>query len=288
MMRNVAGVDGSETALDAVRWAAADARLHRVPLRLVCAVPEAPRRAGWEPLESRAPRPGWLERAVNAARAAEPDVELEQELRHGMPGEVLLDESRTARQVVVGTRGLNEFTGLEMALGSTAELVAMRSDCPVVVVPEGADVGPTGTRAVVVGVDGSRVGEPALAEAYEAASLRGAPLVAVHVWSDVATDDQFAAGAADWDSIRSEQELVLAERLAGWQAKYPDVAVRRVVARDRPVRYLVEHAAEAQLLVVGSRGRGGMTGMLIGSTSRALLHCAPCPVLVVRGAAVTR
>lgn len=264
MMRNVVGVDGSETALDAARWAAVDARLHRVPLRLVCAVPEAPPRVGREPLESRAPRPGWLERAVEAARAEEPGVELEQELRHGKPGEVLLDESSTARRLVVGTRGLNEFSGLQMALGSTAELVAMRSHCPVVVIPEGTGAAPAGTRPIVVGVDGSQVGEPALAEAYEAASLRGAPLVAVHVWSDVATDDLFAPGAADWGSIRSEQERILSERLAGWQAKYPDVPVRRVVARDRPVRFLVEHAADAQLLVVGSRGRGGMTGMLIG------------------------
>lgn len=111
--------------------------------------------------------------------------------------------------------------------------------------------------------------------------MRGAPLVAVHVWSDVAVDEWFAPGAG-WEAIRVDEERVLAERLAGWEAKYPDVSVERVVARDRPVRFLVEHGARAQLIVVGSRGRGGITGMLIGSTSRALLHCAPCPVLVVR------
>ncbi|WP_406690231.1 universal stress protein [Saccharopolyspora sp. ID03-671] len=281
-MREVVGIDGSEPALEAARWAAVDARAHRRPLRLVCAVPRAPQlaEAGSEAIV--AERPGWLARAVTAARAAADGVEIEQELRHGSPGEVLLEESQRSQRLVVGARGLNEFTGVRLVLGSTAELVAMRSRCPVVVVPESAGRGRPRTGPIIVGVDGSKVGEPALAAAYEEASVRAAPLVAVHVWSDVATDGWFAAGSADWDLIRDDQERVLGERLAGWQEKYPDVAVERVVARDRPVRFLVEHGARAQLLVVGSRGRGGITGMLIGSTSRALLHCAPCPVLVVR------
>jgi nucleotide-binding universal stress UspA family protein len=73
--------------------------------------------------------------------------------------------------------------------------------------------------------------------------------------------------------------------MAGWQEKYPDVEVRRVVTRDRPVRCLLNHAVDAQLLVVGSRGRGGFSGMLLGSTSQALMYHAPCPLLVVRPAA---
>ncbi|RRO13970.1 universal stress protein [Saccharopolyspora rhizosphaerae] len=281
-MREVVGVDGSEPALEAVRWAAVDAWLHRRSLRLVCAVPQAPEPAGPGLDEIKAERPRWLSEAVTAARAAAKGMEFEQVLRHGMPGEVLLDESQEAERLVVGTRGLNEVTGVRLALGSTAELVAMRSRCPVVVVPDSAGREDARTGPVIVGVDGSRVGEPALGAAYEEASLRGAPLVAVHVWSDVATDEWFGPGSADWEAIRVDQERVLAERLAGWEAKYPDVSVERVVARDRPVRFLVEHGAGAQLIVVGSRGRGGITGMLIGSTSRALLHCAPCPVLVVR------
>jgi nucleotide-binding universal stress UspA family protein len=73
-----------------------------------------------------------------------------------------------------------------------------------------------------------------------------------------------------------------AERLAGWQEKYPDVTVRRVVTRDRPARSLLEQAKEAQLVVVGSRGRGGFEGSLLGSTSQAVVHHSPCPVAVVR------
>ena len=64
--------------------------------------------------------------------------------------------------------------------------------------------------------------------------------------------------------------------------KYPEVSVRRVVVRDRPVRQLLEQAQDAQLLVVGSRGHGGVSGMLLGSTSQALIYHAPCPLLVAR------
>ncbi|MBY8854424.1 universal stress protein, partial [Saccharothrix sp. MB29] len=74
----------------------------------------------------------------------------------------------------------------------------------------------------------------------------------------------------------------LAERLAGWQEKYPDTPVDRVVVHDRPARALLDAARTAQLVVVGSRGLGGFAGMLLGSTSQALVHHAPCPLAVVR------
>jgi nucleotide-binding universal stress UspA family protein len=80
---------------------------------------------------------------------------------------------------------------------------------------------------------------------------------------------------------RGLREL-LAERLAGWESRYPDITVRRVVTGGRPVRSLLKPAADAQLLTVGSRGRGGISGMLLGSTSHALIHHPPCPLLVVR------
>jgi nucleotide-binding universal stress UspA family protein len=85
-----------------------------------------------------------------------------------------------------------------------------------------------------------------------------------------------------WGGIQTGEEVVLSERLAGFQERYPDVTVERVVARDRPVRVLSEFAEKAQLVVVGSRGRGGFTGMLLGSTSNALMHTADCPVMIVR------
>ncbi|MER7014465.1 universal stress protein [Saccharopolyspora sp. NPDC000359] len=268
---NVVGVDGSASALAAVRWAAVDAALHRVPLRVVHVEPTSggPGPAG---------RDDPLAAACQAAGGTE--VEVFPELHQGLPHEVLVEESARARRVVVGTRGVGERIGV--AVGSTAEAVAMRAECPVVVV-RGQE--PEPDRPVLLGVDGSAVGEAAVGVAFEEAAVRRVPLVAVHVWIDVELDPWVPTDDREWAEIEESEREVLAERLAGWREQHPDVPVRRVVERDRPVRYLVEHAKEAQLVVVGSRGRGGMTGMLLGSTSRALLHVAPCPVLVARNRA---
>ncbi len=137
---------------------------------------------------------------------------------------------------------------------------------------------------IVVGIDGSESSKAAVEVAFEQAAARGASLVAVNVWSDVSVQPSLGASPEDplWSSIQTGEEVVLSERLAGYQERYPDVTVERVVARDRPVRVLSEFAEKAQLIVVGSRGRGGFTGMLLGSTSNALLHTADCPVMIVR------
>jgi nucleotide-binding universal stress UspA family protein len=86
----------------------------------------------------------------------------------------------------------------------------------------------------------------------------------------------------NWAAVAAEQQQLFTERLANWQDKYPDVEVRLVVARDRPVRRMLDAATGARMLVVGSRGRGGIPGMLLGSTSQSLLSVAPCPVAIVR------
>lgn len=290
----VVGVDGSETALDAVRWAAQDAALQQSALKLVCAIPfaSAEDEDVNEPFERLfeavvAERRRWLEQAAAAAADIAPALEITQDLRYGKPAAVLVEESTGARRLVVGTRGLGDFTSIGLALGSTAETVAMMAPAPVVVVPSGTLGGQTtASLPIIVGIDGSRVGEPALAAAYEEAAVRGVPLVAAHVWSDVAVDEWFTLdNDQDWASIEEKERAVLAERMAGWQEEYPEVPVQRVVERDRPVRYFVETGGQAQLIVVGSRGRGGLAGMRMGSTSRAILHAAPCPVLVVRSAA---
>ncbi|MFC5286747.1 universal stress protein [Actinokineospora guangxiensis] len=88
--------------------------------------------------------------------------------------------------------------------------------------------------------------------------------------------------SSDWDAIATDEKAVLAERLAGWSEKYPDVPVQRAVIRDRPAHALLLQAAQAQLLVVGSRGTSPLAGVLLGSTAQTVLHHAPCPVAVVR------
>jgi len=281
--RFLVGVDGSETAFNAVRWAAESAAAHGAALEVLTAVQGVSSAASAEPPQQLVSRANeHLARAVEIARELGAVVEIRSRLCTGNPAEVLVAESERARRVVVGSRGLGDHSGIARALGSVAESVAMRADCPVAVVPEssGQRNGP-----VVVGVDGSEIGEPALAEAFAAASVRHCPLTAVHVWSDVQVGDWLTADSGhDWEDISEREHELLAQRLAGWQEDYPDVEVSRSVEQDRAVRALLQHGTTAQLLVVGSRGRGGMTGMLLGSTSRALLYAAPCPVLVVRAA----
>jgi len=213
-------------------------------------------------------------RALRVAADTRPDVEAEFAVELGAPIEVLSSEARRAQLLVLGDRGLGEVAGL--VLGSVAVSLAARGACPVVVV-RGERAGADGP--VVVGVDGSPVSEAALAFAFDAAAARGVDLVAVHAWSPTAIDEELAS-LVEWDA--SAESAVLAERLAGWGQKYPQVAVRRTVVRDGAVRALVTASAGAQLVVVGSRGRGNAAGLLLGSVSHGVLHGAHCPVAVVR------
>jgi len=275
----VVGVDGSASAYRAVEWAAGEAHRRGVGLRLVRAFSwtTADHPTGWvaryrEEMLDVSRRQ--VARAVRVAADTRPDVEAESQVAIGAPIEVLSSEARRAQLLVLGDRGLGEVAGL--VLGSVAVSLAARGACPVVVV-RGERAGADGP--VVVGVDGSPVSEAALAFAFDAAAARGVDLVAVHAWSPTAIDEELAS-LVEWDA--SAESAVLAERLAGWGQKYPQVAVRRTVVRDGAVRALVTASAGAQLVVVGSRGRGNAAGLLLGSVSHGVLHGAHCPVAVVR------
>jgi nucleotide-binding universal stress UspA family protein len=279
----VVGVDGSESAVQATCWAAREAARHRTTLRLVSADPSTVVGPPPAPDDRRALRRLARVRVAAAAAAATdevPDVVVEQQVRHDHPIPVLLGESQHADLLVVGNRGLGGFTAL--LLGSVSIGVTARAACPVVVVRGSGPGAPVPTDgSVVVGVDGSPTSEAALAFAFEAAAARRVPLLAVHVWRDTLVEPTMAPIYA-WDQIEEDETEVLLQRLAGWGTDYPDVEVIRLVARDLPARVLVEHSAKAQLMVVGTRGRGGMSGLVLGSVSQAVLHHATCPVAVVR------
>ena len=277
------GVDGSDSALRAVRWAAAAVRSRATSLRIVHAheIPAGypPGFVDWHALHTALVAQGRRRLAEARATAEQAQPGLEVHTAEVKAGAVptFVEWSDDAALVVLGTRGLGGFSGL--VVGSTAVEVAARARCPVVVVRGEERKGP-----VVVGVDGTPAGEAAIAFAFDEAAAHGTDLVAVHTWTDLLLENALAGGAAalDFAPLSQQAEEVLGERLAGWREKYPDVRVTRYVSRERASRALLRHARDAALVVVGCRGRGGFRGLLLGSTSQALLHHAPCPVAVVR------
>lgn len=287
--RVVVGVDGSPDALRAVRWAAAEAARRHAALHLVSSYVWAQdRMPGLPGLSPNAAGDHLRAAAENAATEAAavatetlPASAVDREVVVGFAAAVLVDRSRDAELVVVGSRGLGRISSV--FAGSTAVATATHAACPTVIV-RGAEHagGPVGP--VVVGIDGTLTSEAAIAFAFDAAAARRAPLVAVHTWVQVLGDPNLAA-ITDFRALADEEREVLAERLAGWGEKYPDVEVRRVVAQGGAARALLDLAADAQLVVVGSRGHGELAGVLLGSVSNALVHAAPCPVVVVRPAA---
>ncbi|MGK3206816.1 universal stress protein [Amycolatopsis sp. MEPSY49] len=286
----VAGIDGSGSAVRAAVWAAAEAVRRGRPLRLVqvYALPQVKApvafgtheqvRAG---LAERAE--GWLAGAKAAVLAEHPGLEVGTAAREWSPVTALVQESQHAELIVLGSRGLGGFTGL--LVGSTAVAVAAHTHCPIVVVRGRTPHDPPPSAGpVVVGSDGSPDSEAAIAFACEEAKLRGTALVAVHTWSDVLADGMLRPHPLQEDpaEIAAAERGKLAEQVSGWQRKYPELAIELEVVRGRPVRTLLERGEDAQLIVVGCRGRGGFTGMLLGSTSQALIAHSPCPVAVVR------
>jgi nucleotide-binding universal stress UspA family protein len=283
----VVGIDGSQSALKAVRWAAMEAARRNAPLRVVTAfcwnqghvLGGVRLGADYRDIMLEEAR-RQLAEAVAVAEETVAGIAVEQELVVGYPIPVLREESRRAQVLVLGDRGHGALS--ELLVGSVAAAMAARAACPVVLVRADDDAPlDDSSRPVVVGVDGSPTSDAAVGFAFESASLRGVPLVAVHSWGDVLVDPA-AAMLLDWAELEADEQRMLAEWLAPWIEKYPGVPVEPVVTRERPAAALVEQSRRAQLVVVGSRGRGAAAGLLLGSVSHAVLHKARCSVGVVR------
>ncbi len=282
----IAAVDGSASSYHAVAWAAVEAVLRRRRLHILTSVALP---GGFGPgLTLSDTDVEWMRRdgerilteAGRIAREAVPGEELAltSEVSFDLLIPMLIDRSRRVEMVVVGSRGLGAFQ--RGMLGSVSTAVTRHAHCPVAVIHDFSGITPEWTdKPVVVGVDGTGNSVPAIELAFEEASLRKVGLTAVHTWSDVTGLD---IPLADWDAMLESEQVLLAEQLAGHQERYPDVPVRRVVEVDRPARALLDESEQAQLLVVGSHGRGGFAGMLLGSTTDKLLHVAQCPMVVVR------
>jgi len=282
----VVGYDGSPASEAAARWAATEADRRHAKVRLVhvLALPVVSGPMGvavtlqTEPLRRAAER--LLADACQPLRVDHPGLDIDVVVEFGGTAPTLLQEAATAALVVVGSRGLGEFR--DLAAGSVSAHVATHAPCPVVVIPP--HWSPAGTRVVVVGVDGSALSSAAVEFAFEQAQAREASLTAVLTWHQpvrTGPGDMLPL-IYDLDALQQEAAAVLAESIAGHAEKYPDVLVKQVLVRGHADEALIDAGRSADLLVVGSRGRGAFRGMLLGSTSRSLLHHAPCPVAVVR------
>lgn len=279
----VAGVSDSPASRAAVEWAAREAELRHVPLVLlhantlpIGAWPVAPVPVGYLDWQMKVGRELLDDTRRFVEKATDGAVSVTSELIVATPTAALVDASRTAGMVVVGSRGKGALSRLVM--GSVSAGVLHRAQCPVVVVQADAPA-PASDAPVLLGFDGSPSSQSAIALAFDEASRRRVGLVAMHAWW---SPGAFEMPGFDWETLRPEVNRQIREMLTAWQHHFPDVPVERVVVADRPAERLVERSRSCQLVVVGNHGYGAVSGALLGSVSSAVVQASTVPVLVAR------
>lgn len=283
----VVGIDGSECDELAIRWATKEASMRRLPLRVVNVL-DPPVMA--RPLDidladriltyCREHARQIVDDGAARARSLVPDVEVTPTVIAGQVVPALLAETANARLVVLGSG--RRFDATRVRLGSVAAHVSAHATCPVIVARSpvtGELATAVGRGGIVVGVDGSAISEAAIAFAFEEASWRGLGLTVIHAWQTARMPVTFDVAEATREAA---EERVLAEALAGWSEKYPDVQVMSRLVRDHPARALMEESMGAVLLVLGSHGRGRFAEMVLGSVSQVMLRHASTSIAIVR------
>jgi nucleotide-binding universal stress UspA family protein len=288
----IVGYDGSPDARAAADWALDEADRTGAPVLFVYAmewpafIPAAsmiPATSVWPDAETERALATMVDDMVTEALQSHPGVAAASAMVRGPAALTLVDRSTHAAMVVLGSRGHNAFAGL--LLGSVSVSVSAHAHCPVVVV-RGTEGGSTerSRRPVVVGVDDSACANLALGFAAAQAAERAVGLHVVRAWTPPTSP--WSGPVVDPDEITVAERAALDDTVAGWRDKYPAVVITSDVVVDHPARALAEASRGGQLMVVGSRGRGGLRGMVLGSTSQYLLHHASCSVAVVRELAV--
>ncbi|BBX71854.1 universal stress protein [Mycolicibacterium psychrotolerans] len=268
----IVGTDGSPSATAAVGWAVAEARMRRVALGVVHVA------AGDTATDRDAD--DILTDAVSTA-SAEPageDIEIGSSRLAGDPVSTLADLSRTAAMIVLGRHG--DTTRMHRLLGSVSTGVLHHARCPVAVVHVDPTVSArTRRQPVLVGVDGSRCSALAAEIAFDEASWRGVDVVALYVCDGGGGPSANRAEAA---ALQAEAEYRLDTALAPLGERHRGVAVHRLIRFESPARQLLIQGERAQLVVVGSHGRGALAGVLLGSVSTAVAREVRAPVIVAR------
>lgn len=281
----VVGVDGSESALGGVRWAAEFADRCGCPLTLVHAIPQL----RWHftsvdpsgDVDRSTAGDTVLAAAEVVVRATHPNVVIRTAAVKGAVGTVLADASDGARMVVVGA-------GDHRSVGGHTVRVAHRALCPVVIWRAPVATSSGKPLPVVVGVDESDASARAVAEAFDIACALRAPLMVVHMWelgAAVGMGDLGGQGMMDWpllEVLQSQQRQRMDELVEPLARKYRNAHVTKIFQDIGPAKGLTDLSREAQLVVVGSSGHGRLADAILGSVSQNLLHHAECPLLVVR------
>lgn len=274
----VVGVEGTDSSQDALVWAARTAVSRRAPLQIVHAVglPVVGMEQYWDDAVEQGAKYLVEKEAVRAAEAA-PGVEVVTVVDQYSPGRALTQRSLDAQLVVVGTHRLTPAE--RVFSGSLAYQVAAGAHCPVAVVPAlPTDV----ADRVVVGADGSEESLAAIRAAAAEADGAGLSLHVVHAWQQPAVYVDVNL-LSEYDHVFEDSaRVLLGESVAGLAEDFPDLVVTQDLVQEQPATALLDAAQDARLVVVGSRGLHGVTRMLLGSVSHAVVLHAPCPVLVVR------
>ncbi|MFF2502973.1 universal stress protein [Streptomyces sp. NPDC058067] len=284
----VVGVDGSDASMRAVSWAADEAVLHGVPLRLVYA-------SLWERYEGEAlaetlgkpserlPADNIVDAAAGIAHRRDPDLKVSTEVEHDDAISALVSEGRNASALVLASRGRSGVA--EVLLGSVSLAVAARADCPVIVL-RGSHDNQARTavhRRVALGVADDQQNTEAVRFAFREAQLRGAALEAVRAWRCPARETVDHPLLTDEPARTYEARAVeiLEAAVGEGAAAYPSVDLIRRTAEGPARKVLLGASAQADLLVVGARRRQGHLGLQIGLVTHYVLHHSRCPVAVV-------
>lgn len=260
----VVGIDGSDAAIKAAKWAVAEATSQDIPLRLVYAIPERKEDVlPNEPLIDVQCGEAALRAACAALHATAAEVKIETDLVTGSPAEALVEESRHATMVCLGSVGIGQIA--RRIIGSTAEFAAQNAHCPVAIIRANRDAGESLSGSIAVVVDDSPQNESVLEHGFREARLRNAPILAMGTW-------RWGFGEIPYRQLD--------RRLHGWVDQYPEVHVRPAAARHGAAEYLIGTQEPVQLAVV-DRWYSDKVTRMIGPLTPRFGHTG-CSVLVVR------
>ena len=293
----IVGLDGSPESRAAAEWAAREAPMRGVPLKLVHVWEPVPAPMAQAPLLGAETQAHWSERipreAAEGLKLRHPGVEVVMEQLAGTPGDALTSASNDAELLVIGSRGLSGFGGF--LVGSVGLAVVAHAERPVILVrageqaadehamdPAGIPSAATAFRPVVVGVDTDRPDDAVIAFAFDAAARRNTGVRVVSGWNlPPYYVYGLAAGVEIHDEVARERAESLARVLSPWRQKYPSVEVVEVSRTGSPSNHLVDASREASLVVVGRRIRRSTFGAHIGPVTHAVMHHSTAPVAVV-------